>query len=95
MSNIILTGILTSKRWTFDKNLNRKEGNHEMLQMAKRLWKEEYGQGMAEYGLILALVSVVVIAVLAAMGGSIADKFEVIKSQIEGAQPQQPSGGSS
>lgn len=64
-----------------------------MLYTLKRLWREEDGQGMAEYGLILALVSVVVVAVLAAMGGSIADKFEAIKNEIEGAQPQQPGGG--
>jgi len=56
-----------------------------MLEAVARLWKEEEGQGMAEYGLILALVSVVVIGVLTTMGTSIRDKFTEIKDAIAGA----------
>ncbi|MGE5622565.1 MAG: Flp family type IVb pilin, partial [Bacillota bacterium] len=37
--------------------------------MIKRLFQEEAGQGMVEYGLIIALVAIVVIVVLQAMGG--------------------------
>jgi len=46
-----------------------------MLSVFKRLVKEEKGQGMAEYGLILALVAVVVIGALVFLGPAIADKF--------------------
>ena len=34
----------------------------------KELWINEEGQGMAEYGLIIALIAVVVIAALTLMG---------------------------
>ncbi|TFF63559.1 Flp family type IVb pilin [Helcococcus ovis] len=43
--------------------------------------KEESGQGMVEYGLILALISVVVIAILSSIGGQLKDTFDkVLKS---------------
>lgn len=41
-----------------------------MLKMLQML-KNEKGQGMAEYGLILALVSIAVIVTLGAMGTSL------------------------
>lgn len=42
-----------------------------MLTMIKKLWKEESGQGMTEYGLILALIVIAVIAIMATMGGNL------------------------
>lgn len=53
-----------------------------MLSLVKRLLVEEEGQGMAEYGLILALVAVVVIGVLATMGGAIGEKFTAVKDEL-------------
>jgi len=53
-----------------------------MLNLAKRLWREESGQGMAEYGLILALIAVVVMGTLAAIGGSINTQFGKISSKL-------------
>lgn len=55
-----------------------------MLAWAERLWKEEEGQGMAEYGLILALVAVVCMVALLAMGGAISDKFDAVKDKLKG-----------
>jgi pilus assembly protein Flp/PilA len=53
----------------------------------KKLWNkfvsEESGQGMVEYGLILALIAVVVIAVLQALGGKVKGTFD----SINGAMP--------
>ena len=40
-----------------------------MLDLIRRLWKDEEGHGMVEYGLIIALVSIVVITALIALGG--------------------------
>lgn len=37
--------------------------------------QDEEGQGLAEYGLILALIAVVCIGVLATLGGDIATKL--------------------
>lgn len=63
----------------------------ELLTFAKRFFCEEEGQGMAEYGLILALVAVVCIGVLITLGDEIAAKFEDITTGLGGADP---SGGS-
>ncbi len=46
-----------------------------MKELLRRLWKEEEGQGMAEYGLILALVALAVIVALGILGGRISAKI--------------------
>lgn len=46
-----------------------------MKQMMNWLKNEESGQGMVEYGLILALVAIVVIVVLTAIGGNLKSLF--------------------
>jgi Flp pilus assembly pilin Flp len=45
--------------------------------------KEEKAQTMAEYGLILALVSVVAIAVLVTVGSNLGDVFQRIADQLQ------------
>ncbi len=54
-----------------------------MLDLAKRFLTEEEGQGMAEYGLILALIAVVVIGVLTAMGGGLKTIFQNVTDQLK------------
>lgn len=44
--------------------------------------KDEAGQGMAEYGLILALVAVAVIVALTALGGGIGNTFNAITAKL-------------
>lgn len=53
-----------------------------MLTVLRRLVKEEQGQGMAEYGLILALVAVVVVVALVAFGGAIKQKFMDVTEEL-------------
>lgn len=52
----------------------------------KKFWNkfvsEESGQGMVEYGLILALIAVVVITVLQALGGKVQGTFESINDAM-------------
>lgn len=55
-----------------------------MMEAIKRLCFEEKGQGMAEYGLILALVAIAVIVALTALGGGISDKFDEVKDELAG-----------
>lgn len=45
--------------------------------------KDERGQGMAEYGLILALIAIVAIIALTALGGKIKEKFEAVTSGMD------------
>lgn len=55
--------------------------------MLKRLWKDESGQGMVEYGLIIALVAIVIIVALSAMGKGLGDKFTGITNALASASP--------
>jgi pilus assembly protein Flp/PilA len=53
-----------------------------MLGHVKRLWTEQEGQGMAEYGLILALVAVLVIGALTALSGGISNNFNRVAEEL-------------
>lgn len=48
------------------------------------LIKDEKGQAMTEYGLIIALVAVVVIIALTSLGTTISGKFVEIKNGLTG-----------
>ena len=50
--------------------------------LIKKLQKDESGQGMAEYGLIIALVAVVVIVALTVMGQRILSKFNDVNDAL-------------
>ena len=56
-----------------------------MLSTVKRLWAGEEGQGMAEYGLILALVAVVVAAAQVTLQGGISSALETVNTKLGGA----------
>lgn len=49
-------------------------------------FKKQKGQGMVEYGLIIALVAVVVMGALMLLGGNIRDIFNQIVDQFSGGQ---------
>lgn len=53
-----------------------------MLNKIKNLVSNEEGQGMVEYGLILALVAVVVIVVLTTMGDKIKNVFTNVNNKL-------------
>jgi pilus assembly protein Flp/PilA len=53
-----------------------------MLNSLRSLLQPADGQGMAEYGLILALVAVVVIVALTSLGGGVSSTFNSISSAI-------------
>ena len=44
--------------------------------------RDEDGQGLAEYALILALIAIVAIVALLFLGGQISDKLSVIGSTV-------------
>jgi pilus assembly protein Flp/PilA len=59
-----------------------------MLERLKQLVTEEKGQGMAEYGLILALIAVVAVAALSPLGEKIAEVFSGVETKMdEGLNP--------
>lgn len=53
----------------------------------RRLWLDEQGQGMAEYGLIIALVALVVIGALTLLGTQLRTVFDNIGSELTSAVP--------
>ncbi len=53
-----------------------------MFARIKGLWQDECGQGMVEYGLIIALVAIVVITVLQTMGGKLQGTFQKISDEL-------------
>ncbi|MGE5398741.1 MAG: Flp family type IVb pilin [Chitinophagales bacterium] len=55
-----------------------------MLKSIKRLVTEEQGQGMAEYGLILALIAVAVIVAVTAIGGRLNGVFATVRDALPG-----------
>jgi pilus assembly protein Flp/PilA len=65
---------------------------HEVNQMFARVafqWvkdniKREEGQAMAEYGIILALIAAVVIALLVTLGKDIQNAFQALVNAVEG-----------
>ncbi len=55
--------------------------------MFTRLLREESGQTMVEYGLLIALISIAVIAVLVALGPRIAGFFQSVDDQLASSTP--------
>jgi len=54
-----------------------------MMNMVKKLWAEESGQGMTEYGLIIALVSVALIATVVLFKDKLVDIFAAITGNAD------------
>lgn len=52
------------------------------MELIKRYIREEEGQGLVEYALIIGLIAVVAIAALTASGGSISGIFTSISTQL-------------
>jgi pilus assembly protein Flp/PilA len=55
------------------------------MEMIRRFVREENGQGLVEYALIIGLIAVVAIAALTASGGSIKGIFGTISSKLSAA----------
>ena len=53
------------------------------MELIKRLWKEEEGQGLVEYALIIVLIAVVVIIALTLVGTRIRDVFSEIATELD------------
>ena len=51
--------------------------------MLRKWFKDEEGQGMVEYGLIIGLIAVVVIVALVALGPKVRDLFDQVNDSID------------
>lgn len=57
-----------------------------MGNMLMKVIRDERGQTLSEYGLLIALIAVVCLVVLGVLGTSIRDKFTSVKDAIQSAQ---------
>jgi pilus assembly protein Flp/PilA len=55
-----------------------------LVDWIKQNWKREEGQTMAEYGIILGLITLGVIAILVTLGGQIQTKFQAVVTALTG-----------
>ncbi|RRC92067.1 Flp family type IVb pilin [Erysipelotrichaceae bacterium OH741_COT-311] len=53
-----------------------------MTKLLNWFTQEESGQGLVEYGLILALIAIVVIAAMSAVGGKLQGLFNKIENTL-------------
>lgn len=51
--------------------------------MLKRFLKDESGQGMVEYALIIALIAVAVIGAITVLSGGIGEKFNQVANNLK------------
>ena len=58
-----------------------------MKELFKSFWTDESGQGLTEYALIIALVSIALILVLIAFRNELADVFRQITTILSGQAP--------
>ena len=53
-----------------------------MTKLAKKLWSDESGQGLAEYALLLGLIVVGVVVIIKGMGGHIKNIFNRANNEL-------------
>ena len=56
-----------------------------MLHLFRNLFRDEQGQDLAEYALLIALIALVVIGAVTALGGNINTVFNDIAAELTGA----------
>jgi pilus assembly protein Flp/PilA len=56
-----------------------------MMELAKKLWNDESGQGLAEYALLLGLIVIGVVVLIQGMGKSITKIFTKANSDLKTA----------
>ena len=53
-----------------------------MMELARKLWNDDSGQGLAEYALLLGLIVVGVIVFIQGMGGHIKNLFGKANNEL-------------
>ena len=58
-----------------------------MKDMLMTFWKDESGQDLAEYALLLGLITVAVVGVIALIGGQVLALFNATEAALDTATP--------
>ena len=56
-----------------------------MMNLMKRLWKEEEGQDLIEYALLIALVALAATVGMGSLAGAINNEFQTLGSDLTSA----------
>jgi pilus assembly protein Flp/PilA len=62
--------------------LTKSKGKTDMMNLLKRLWKEEQGQDLIEYALLVALVALAATAGMNALANSINTEFNNLGTSL-------------
>jgi pilus assembly protein Flp/PilA len=57
------------------------------MEILKQLLRDEEGQGMVEYGIIVALIAVVVIGAVKTLGNNTKNTFDHVNQTMDGQLP--------
>jgi pilus assembly protein Flp/PilA len=60
-------------------------GRNTMVATMRKLWNDESGATAVEYGLMVALIAVVIILAVTTLGTNLRDKFETVGEAVGGA----------
>ena len=55
---------------------------HRMMELAKKFWNDDSGQGLAEYALLLGLIVIGVVVFIQGMGGHIKNLFGKANNEL-------------
>ena len=55
------------------------------MELIKRLWKEEEGQGLVEYAILIGIIVVGVVAVVLAIGTWVQGRFDTLNEELQDA----------
>lgn len=56
-----------------------------MISLLRKLWSDESGQAMVEYGVIIAVIAVAAVALLAIFWQEMQTMFQGIQTDLQGA----------
>ena len=62
------------------------------MEIIKRLWKDEEGQGLVEYAILIGIIVVGVIVAVMFIGGWVKDRFGALQEEL-GQFPVENGGG--
>jgi pilus assembly protein Flp/PilA len=79
---------LPASRW--NGRVTSKEFLMTYMQYLKRFLRDEDGVTAIEYGLIAALIAVVIIGAVEAVGGGVSGVFNAVSAELTGALPAAP-----
>ncbi|NLK07653.1 MAG: Flp family type IVb pilin [Firmicutes bacterium] len=55
-----------------------------MGQILSQLWTDQTGQGMAEYGLLTALIAIAALVAVKTLGETLKEKFQDLNTSLQG-----------